>query len=216
MKPLPPLDPRPIATSVSSDLAWCCSCCSLLASISFLNCCWSCCCRSFLSCLGSVWVSDPTRSTESVGGLGERNGGNRLEVMHIWRHKRWSVSTTRPTAVYLEQMFSLCLSRAESAALGVWTSEQFCFWLRILGSSGVLLGPTTDASLSSRTRLEYRALSTEGSPSERLVCIRSRGGGGFVWRRNKIQHPKNFFWVKIKSAKSSYYVSDLFGDLVNG
>lgn len=37
-----------------------------------------------------------------------------------------------------------------------------------------------------------------------------------MWRRgDKIQHPKTFR-MKIKTAKNSYNVTDLFGDLVNG
>lgn len=49
-------------SAVSWDLGWSCSCCSFLA-ISFLNFCWSSCCRSFLNCLGSVC------SPESAGAL---------------------------------------------------------------------------------------------------------------------------------------------------
>ena len=85
----PPLDPRPIGTSVSSDLVWSwyCCCCCLLASISFLNFCWSCCCRSFLSCLGSVCASEPSTSTAPTVGLRGRDGEKRSELIKKCQHQ---------------------------------------------------------------------------------------------------------------------------------
>lgn len=76
---LPPLPPWPIASSVSSDLVRTCSCWSFLASISFLNFCWSCCCRSFLSCLGSACSPEPTASPLSKKEFkGEDVAGNNV------------------------------------------------------------------------------------------------------------------------------------------
>lgn len=54
-----------------------CPCRSFFASISWRNFCCSCCCLSFLSCLGSVWASERQRSSTSDKDLKE---GGREEI----------------------------------------------------------------------------------------------------------------------------------------
>lgn len=161
------MDLRPTVTSSSSDLTRSGFSCSLLASISFLNFCCSCCCRIFLSCLGSVCASDATAFSESAADL---RGGERA-----WGTGRFSDDRTRPERrfefVYLELTLSLFL-----LVLGVWTSE----WLKARDSSNTLAGPAVEAVFLSRARLQNRAFSTDGCPSDRLVWPGSRGGGGFV------------------------------------
>lgn len=76
----------------------------------------------------------------------------------------------RNTSLYLE----LC-----GAAVGVLTSELLRFRLETLDSSGALAGPGATVGFSSRTRLEKRAFSTEGSPSDRFVAVMSIGFIGF-------------------------------------
>lgn len=147
---------------------------------------------SQLSQLFGVCVCFRPDNIHCVHDGSERNRGHATEDDAQAMKRSTALRTeTRGSAVYLVLMFSLFSSGA-GPVLGVRTSEQFCFWSRVLGSSGVLAGTTTDTSISSLTRLENRAFSTDGSPSERLVWAGSRGGGGFVSRRSdKIQHPDN-------------------------
>lgn len=169
-EPWPPPDPCAMVTSVSSDLAASCLCCSRLASISFLNFCCSCCCRSFRCCLGSVCASDAERLPVSRTVLSRPNRG---------RDWRWCWGDKPITALKSETSHYLELEPC-GAALGVWTSELVWLWLETMGSSSLLPGPGADKGFSSRTRLENRAFSTDGSPSERLVRVMSKGGGGFM------------------------------------
>lgn len=57
---------------------------SFLASISCLNFCWSCCCLSFLCCLGSVCPSETLRSEGSARGLEETGHISNLKSKTTW------------------------------------------------------------------------------------------------------------------------------------
>lgn len=208
MKVKPPVDPCLTATSASSDLTGSFVCSSFLASISLLNFCCSCCCLSFLSCLGSVSVSDKMTSTVSMKCL--RRGKRGVDV----KISKSREIGTRPRSANLESPCSLLL--VAGPAFGVWASEQPWFWSKTCNASGVLAEPTTGTRFACRTRLENLAFSTKGSPSERFVLAGSRGGGG--WSRRQVIWFRNYnllYWkFKIKTQNVAIE-SNLLGDFVN-